>query len=270
MVIAIVNQKGGVGKTTTTLNLGAALAEAGRRVLLVDLDTQHDLLSFSASPTALASQVASAASGSLRIVEADVASLDSLLRDEGAPGGDATGAADFTLLDCPPALGPEVAAALRAADVALVPLQAEFLAMRGLKRLQETVEFARDPRRQGNPRLRLRIVLTMTDARDPVSTQLAADVAERFPDQVLPVVIKRSPLFASSALARESILQHSPRSHGAASFRALAREFLKESPAAPADSTAAPNTRSGPASKNRKKTNQTAANNPRPRGRAAG
>lgn len=209
MVIAVVNQKGGVGKTTTTLNLGAALAEAGKSVLLVDLDTQHDLSAFS--------EKLGASEAPMRIAEADVNSLDDLLAK----------APDFALLDCPPALGPEVAAALKVADVALVPLQAEFLAMRGLARLQETVEFARDPRRQGNPGLQCKIVLTMTDARDPVSTQLAEDVARRFPDLVLPVVIKRSPLFASASLARESILQHSPRSHGAAAYRALALELAR-------------------------------------------
>ena len=217
MVIAVVNQKGGVGKTTTTLNLGAALAEAGQSVLLVDLDTQHDLLAFA--------DKLNASSLPLRVVAADAQSLAPILAD--AAGG--TNPPKFALLDCPPALGPEVAAALKVADVALVPLQAEFLAMRGLKRLQETVEFARDPRRQGNTGLQSKIVLTMTDTRDPLSAQLAEDVAQRFSELVLPVVIKRSPLFASSALARESILQHSPRSHGAASFRALATEFLRQS-----------------------------------------
>ena len=209
MVIAVVNQKGGVGKTTTTLNLGVALAEAGKSVLLVDLDTQHDLAAFA--------DKLDASELPLRIVTSGADSLASALAED----------ADFALLDCPPALGPEVAAALLVADVALVPLQAEFLAMRGLARLQETVEFARDPRRQGNPDLQCKIVLTMTDARDPVSAQLAEDVARRFPDLVLPVVIKRSPLFASASLARESILQHSPRSHGAAAYRALARELVR-------------------------------------------
>lgn len=209
MIISVINQKGGVGKTTTVVNLGVALAEAGEDVLLIDLDTQRDLTSYAGGVPGVAFQ------------QADARSLPSLLAS--APA--------FTLLDCPPALGAEAAAALRVADIALVPLQAEYLALRGLKRLLETVEVARDPRRKGNPNLQLKILLTMADSRDPASADIISDVQRRFKGHVLPVVVKRSPLFSGAALAHQSILQYSPRSHGAAAYREVARQFIKEAKA---------------------------------------
>lgn len=204
MIIALINQKGGVGKTTVTLNLGAALAEAGHRVVLLDLDPQRDLSAYAKSVSGVVFE------------EATPDNLPELLRRE----------ADFFLLDCPPALGAQSAAALKVADVALVPLQTEFLALRGLKRMHDTIEAARSPRLGNNRKLKLKILLTLTDTRDPASAAIIEDVRGRFPGETLQTLVKRSPLFSGASLARTSILSHSPRSHGAAAFRALAQEIV--------------------------------------------
>jgi chromosome partitioning protein len=204
MIIAVINQKGGVGKTTTTVNLGAALAEAGRRVLLVDLDTQRDLLSY----TDLVSSVS--------IKQADEKSLPKLLK------GNEQLKFDHILLDCPPALGAESAQALKCAQFALVPLQAEYASLRGLSRLTETVEVARA---RYNPGLHLKILLTMFDARARHCAEVEAEVRKRFGADVFGPVVRRSIAFAEASLAHHSILQFAPQSGGAKAYRAVAQEL---------------------------------------------
>lgn len=206
MIIAVINQKGGVAKSTSTVNIGVALALSGARVLLLDLDTQRDLLSYSDLVPGVT------------VASADHKSLPTHLKN-GSPQDDY----EHALLDCPPALNEESAAALKVAHVALVPLQAEYAALRGLARLMETIEVARS---RYNPNLRLKILLTMYDARARHCAEVEAEVRKRFGAQVLTPVIRRSIAFAEASLSHQSILQFAPRSAGAQAYRAVAQQLI--------------------------------------------
>ena len=202
MIISIVNQKGGVGKTTTAVNLGAALAEHKRPVALVDLDSQEDCLSYQGSIPQAAW---------LKATSRQLA-------------GVAKNHSEHTLiLDCPPALGGEVAAALRMARLVIVPVNAEFAALRGLRRLLDSIEAARA---SGNPLLDYRVLLTMFDARAGHCHEVAEQATRLFGHHLFETSIRRSYAFADAAAARQPILSFAPRSVGAASYRRLAQEVL--------------------------------------------
>lgn len=200
--IAVINQKGGVGKTTTTLNLGAALLEVGKSVLFVDLDAQRDLSIYAPSlpdceflspaPSELASAI-----GSVKV--------------------------DFVLIDCPPALVQESAAALLVSDLALVPLQAQYAAARGLARI---LEAAQEARARGNARLDLRILLTLFDSRKGHCHEIEAQTRAAFGKSVFETVARDLAVFPDAAAAHQSVLHFAPRSKGAAAYRALAQEVL--------------------------------------------
>ena len=208
MIIAVINQKGGVAKSTSTVNIGVALAQSGARVLLLDLDTQLDLLSYSDLIPGVT------------VAAADHKSLPTQL-ENGLLSGQHEN--EHALLDCPPALNQESAAALKVAHVALVPLQAEYAALRGLARLMETIEVARS---RYNPNLRLKILLTMYDTRARHCAEVESEVRKRFGAQVLTPVIRRSIAFAEASLAHQSILQFAPRSAGAQAYRAVAQQLI--------------------------------------------
>lgn len=204
MILAVLNQKGGVGKTTTTINLGAALAGLGLRVLLLDLDVTQQSLSRQAINV-----------GGVEIEGVPAAELRNLLSAR-------ADTFDFALLDCPPTLGEEIAAALKIAALALVPLPPELPAVEGLALLLKTIE-----RAQGvNPKLQKRLLITLADSRDATASALEAQLRARFKTEVLGVTIKRSPVFARAVMSQTSVLTASPTSHGAAAFRAVAAEIV--------------------------------------------
>jgi chromosome partitioning protein len=200
MVISIINQKGGVGKTTTALNLGAALAEVGQKVLLVDLDPQRSLLFHADGQDGLDIRAASGRT------------LNSLLEREDF---------DFALLDCPPTLGAEAAAALKVADLAIAPTPPRVLDLAGLAQLRETIHIARG---SGNAGLQLRIVFTMRDARVTIQQDYENHLRAAFPIETFATTIPKAAVFERAADAHTSIFAFAPRSNSCTAYRALARE----------------------------------------------
>jgi chromosome partitioning protein len=250
-IIAIANQKGGVGKTTTTINLGAALTEQGRRVLVVDLDPQGNTSTGFGIPAAgrartsydlilgdaVCDPVPVAAVGStVWVVPAntDLASADielhahekrSFLLHDALRGPEfAEAQYDYCLVDCPPSLNLLTVNAMVAAHSVLVPLQAEFFALEGLSQLMTTI---REVRAKANPGLRIEgIVLTMADMRNRLSQQVEADVRATLGPLVFQSVIPRNVRISEAPSYAQTILDYDPSSRGSQAYRALALEML--------------------------------------------
>tara|TARA_B110000503_G_C7157061_1_gene417810 strand:+ start:1269 stop:2084 length:816 start_codon:yes stop_codon:yes gene_type:complete len=250
-IIAIANQKGGVGKTTTTINLCAALAEQGRRVLLVDLDPQgnastglgigndkrdlttYDLILGDTSPNDI---IQPTGVENLYIIPAttDLSSADIeltanekrsfLLRDAlRQPAIDALDL-DYILIDCPPSLNILTVNAMVASDSVLVPLQAEFFALEGLSQLMTTV---REVRQTANQSLRIEgIVLTMYDRRNNLSQQVEDDARENLRDLVFKTIIPRNVRLSEAPSFAMTVLSYDTHSRGSVAYRALAKELL--------------------------------------------
>ena len=254
--LAIANQKGGVGKTTTAINLAAALVETGRRVLLVDLDPQGnastglgiagdsrdrsswDLLFEGAEVESLALPVGD---GGLHVIPAtqDLASADVELVDDprrarrlaAALSDEALSPTwDHVLIDCPPSLNLLTVNAMAAADAVLVPLQCEFFALEGITQLMATL---REIRRALNPSLAVEgVVLTMYDRRNNLSELVAADVRKTFGEAVFRTVIPRNVRLSEAPSHALPVTTYDPGSSGSLAYRALARELLDRERAA--------------------------------------
>ena len=245
-IIAVANQKGGVGKTTTAINLSAALADMGRKVLLIDVDPQGNTTSgLGVDKNSLENTV-------YELLLDDCSVLEAVQRSV-IPGIDLIGSNinlsaaeieliginrkeyilrdaldfvreeyDYLLLDCPPSLNLLTVNAMTAADTVLVPIQCEYYALEGLTQLIHTINLVRE---RLNPGLDVEgIVFTMYDARTNLSAQVVENVRTHVRQHVYETIIPRSVRLAEAPGYGESVLSYDPRSAGAAAYKALAEE----------------------------------------------
>jgi chromosome partitioning protein len=250
-IVAIANQKGGVGKTTTAVNLGSALAERGRKVLIVDLDPQANATSAfgmqevegeslyeallgrgsiadKVLPTRLEGLFLVPADLDLAGAEVEVARMDRhlsrLAKTLSVFRADQT--FDFMFLDCPPSLGILMTNALAAADEILTPIQCEYFALEGLVKIVRVVEQVRDS--GANDRLEIGgIIMTMFDTRTNLSAQVVAEVRQHFGVRVYETVIPRTVRLSEAPSFGKTILEYNSSGTGAKAYRALAQEFLR-------------------------------------------
>lgn len=248
-IISIINQKGGVGKTTTAVNLAAYLADSGHRTLLVDEDAQGnatsglsmDTSSFDATlydvlidgvpaeEAAYRTEVKklSLLPASIDLAGAEVEMVDmpdreTLLRRVLAPLRDRY---DYILIDCPPSLGLMTVNALTAADMVLIPIQAEFYALEGLSQLMKTVQAVK---KRLNPELELLgILVTMYDGRTNLAVQVSEEVKKYFGKKVFKTMIPRAVKLSEAPSFGEPIVRYAPKSKGAAAYKSLCQEVLK-------------------------------------------
>ncbi|GAC1449809.1 MAG: chromosome partitioning protein Soj [Ktedonobacterales bacterium] len=248
-MFAIANQKGGVGKTTTSINLAAYLADAGRKTLVIDLDPQSNtttgmgvdahrvgnsiyevLVTDHVSATdAIKAEMRpnlSLLPAKVDLYAADIELVylndrEYRLRNALAPIKDNY---DFILIDCPPSLGLLTVNALTVADGVILPLQCEYFALEGMQQLLKTVKLVRD---RLNPRISLfGVVLTMYDPRTKLGNEVVKEVRDHFSAQVFNTMIGRNVRLGEAPSYGLTILEHDPRSPGAMAYKALAEEVI--------------------------------------------
>jgi chromosome partitioning protein len=256
-VFAIANQKGGVGKTTTSINLAACLADAGRRTLVIDLDPQSNtttgfgvdsrrvvqsVYELLVNGTPATEVVKSQIRPNLSLIPAKVelyaaeielvyierreyrlkSALDSIRGDF-----------DFILIDCPPSLGLLTVNALTAADGVILPLQCEYFALEGMQQLLNTIRLVRD--RKLNPGIQLfGVVMTMFDPRTKLGGEVVREIQEHFPKEKFNTIIPRNVRLAEAPSYGQTILEMEARSPGALAYRQLAEEVIARAAAVPA------------------------------------
>jgi len=248
-VIAIASQKGGVGKTTTTINLGACLVQENRRVLIVDVDPQSNAssglgINGNDQRVGVYEALIGPADALPTVMPTSLPNLDILTSGQRLSGAEVelvgvmaretrlkTAIAqlreqyDFILIDCPPSLGLLTVNALTAADSVLIPLQCEYLALEGLTQLIAAIRLVQD---HLNPALRIEgVLLTMYDARLNLAQQVVDEARKFFSDRVYKTMIPRNVRLGEAPSFGKPIVLYDPHSVGAESYRELAREVLE-------------------------------------------
>ena len=250
-IVAIANQKGGVGKTTTAINLSYALAQQGQKILLIDLDPQGNATSGLGMqelegeslykslvrglpvqdrifPTRLEGLFLVPADLDLAGAEVEIARMENHLSrlSETLKVLRSDQTFDFILLDCPPSLGILMTNALAAADEILTPIQCEYFALEGLVKIVRVVQQVRNS--GANSKVEIAgIVMTMFNSRTNLSSQVVSEVREHFGERVYQTVIPRTVRLSEAPSFGKSILEYDPNGTGARAYRAMADEFLK-------------------------------------------
>ena len=250
-IVAFSNQKGGVGKTTTAINMATYVAREGKKVLIVDFDPQGNAGSgFGVHKNTLDKTVYSLLMGNASVNEVifkteienlnimpcniDLAAAEvelvniprreSQLKDALAP---IKNQYDYIMIDCPPSLGLLTLNALTASDCVIIPIQSEFFALEGLTQLLNTIKLVRS--RGLNPKLQLMgVILTMNDNRSIMSKQVTAEIRNFFGDKVFETPVPRNIKLCESPSFGVPVVLHAPRSSGAMAYYKLAKEFLKK------------------------------------------
>lgn len=250
-VVAIANQKGGVGKTTTTINLASALAKSGQRTLIIDLDPQgnastgvgitpdmrssstyelllegvdinHVIQNTDHANIAIAPSIVDLSSADIELVANERRSF--LLRDAIQKNADLGKAYDWILIDCPPSLNLLTINAMVAADSILIPLQSEFFALEGLSQLMLTI---REIRQTANAGLRIEgVLLTMHDARNKLAQQVEQDARETLGELVFDTIVPRNVRVSEAPSYAIPVIDYDPQSKGSLAYQALAREIM--------------------------------------------
>lgn len=247
-IISVANQKGGVGKTTTTVNLGACLAQDGKKVLLIDSDAQgnatsglgvrkpdvkQDIYDVLVNEVSIKETIIKAPRENLSIVPATLQlagaeiELTSMMARESrlkSALAEVSDEYDFILVDCPPSLGHLTINAFTASDAILIPVQCEYYALEGLSQLLNTVRLVQ---KHFNPGLEIEgVLLTMYDARTNLGAEVVEEVRRYFQEKVYDTIIPRNVRLSEAPSHGKPIIDYDPRSKGAEVYQALAKEVL--------------------------------------------
>lgn len=247
-IISVANQKGGVGKTTTTVNLGACLASLGKKVLLVDMDAQgnatsgvgirkpdvtqdiYDVLvnelSIADATLVTEHENLSIVPATLQLAGAEIELTSMMARESRLKGSlaEVTDLYDFILIDCPPSLGHLTINSFTASDSILIPVQCEYYALEGLSQLLNTVRLVQ---KHFNPDLEIEgVLLTMYDARTNLGNEVVAEVRKYFREKVYETIIPRNIRLSEAPSHGKPIIDYDPRSRGAEVYQALAKEVV--------------------------------------------